>query len=200
MSFIKSNCKIVLASTSKIRADIMKDSGLQFDTGSPDFNEELFKDQNPHLNIKDLAIELAKGKALNVQNSAKDEVIIGCDQICEIEGDRIDKSNDEGDALNQLLKLSGKTHFQNNAVVITLNDEVIFENFTRVELKMHDFTKEQLTNYVKNDKPIGCAGSYKYESLGKILFEKVNGDHFSILGMNIQQVMSFLLRRNFIEI
>ena len=200
MSFIKSNYKIVLASTSQIRANIMKDSGLKFETRSPDFDEELFKIQNPNLNIKDLAIELAKNKALNVPDYKKDEIVIGCDQICEINAERLDKSTDENDALNQLLKLSGKTHFQNNAVAITLNNKVIFQNFTRVELKMHNLTKDQLARYVKKDMPIGCAGSYKYESLGKILFAKINGDHFSILGMNIQQILSFLLKNNFIEI
>ncbi len=198
MSLIKQNCKIILASSSKIRANIMRDAGIDFTVKSPDFDEDAFKNSRPDLSVEDLAIELAKNKALSIND--KDCLIIGCDQICEVNGQRLDKSKDENDAISQLKLMRGQKHCQNNGVVIVKNGEVIFEHFTKVYLTIHDLTDQQIINYVKQDQPIGCAGSYKYESLGKILFEKVEGDHFSILGMNVQEILSFLFKNKFIEI
>ena len=200
MGLIKSNCKIILGSSSKVRSEIMRNANLEFEVRNPDFDEEIFKNNNPQLKIQDLVTELAKNKALSIASSNNDELIIGCDQICEVEGKRIDKSKDKFDAISQLKLMSDKTHYQNNSVIIAKNGKIIFEHFTKVELKMHNLTESQIISYVDADNPIGCAGSYKYESLGKILFDKVDGDHFSILGMNIQQVMSFMFRNNYIKI
>ncbi len=200
MGFVKSNCKIILASSSKIRAKIMEDAGLEFKVEHPDFDEEIFKKDHPDLKVADLALELARNKALSISKSHKDSLVIGCDQICEVNGEKLDKSKDENDAIRQLMILSGKKHYQNNGVVIAKNGEIIFENLTKVELVMHELTKEQIISYVKKDQPIGCAGSYKYESLAKVLFSRVSGDHFSILGINIQQIISFLFKNNFIEL
>lgn len=200
MKLIKNNNIIILASKSKVRYDIMKQSGLDFTVKDSSFDEEKFKDDNPQLEIEDLVMELAKGKALGTKNAEPEEIIIGCDQICQLDNLRIDKSNDEEQALEHLMMLSGRIHYQNNAVVVVKNKEVIFSNYTKVKLTMHNHNEEQISNYIKADNPVGCAGSYKYESLGKVLFKEIEGDHFSILGMNIQKIISFLVSGNFITI
>ena len=199
MSLVKYNQEIILASTSKARKFLLDNAGIKYRAVAPNFDEEIFKSDNPELQIKDLCLELAKGKAMNVTNIDENAVIIGSDQICELDGKKIDKSKDSSDAFNQLKTLQGRTHYQNNAVVLMQNGEVIHSHFTKVELSMQKLNDDQIAAYVAEDDPVGCAGSYKYEANGKFLFERIDGDYFSIIGMNIQQIISFLFKNNFIE-
>ncbi len=200
MTFLKQNKKIILASSSSVRKQILNDVGLEFEAISPNFDEETAKKNNPHLSIKNLALFLAKGKALSISALHKNCLIIGSDQICEFENKAIDKSNNQDEAIKQLNTFNGKVHFQNNAVVVAYNNKIIFKKFSRVKLKMRKITHEQILSYVNSDQPWGCAGSYKYESLGKHIFEKINGDYYSILGLNLQPLLNFLHKRNFIKI
>ena len=71
---------------------------------------------------------------------------------------------------------------------------------SRVKLKMRKISANDIQSYVNADKPWGCAGSYKYESLGKHLFEKISGDYYSILGLNLQPLLCFLHRKKYINI
>ncbi len=200
MDFLQQNKKIILASSSMVRKQILQDVGLEFEAISPDFDEEIAKKENPSLAIKDLALFLAQGKALSISAHHKNCLVIGSDQICEFENKAISKSNNSDEAFSQLKAFSGKTHFQNNGVVIAYNNKIIFKKFSRVKLKMRKISDEQISAYVNTDKPWGCAGSYKYESRGKHLFEKIDGDYYSILGLNIQSLLSFLHKKKYIKI
>lgn len=197
---IKQDINIILASTSKIRKRIMEESGLEFKSISPDFDEEKGKAENQNLPINELALFLAKGKAASVSKENPESLVIGSDQICELLGEKIDKSNNEEQAISQLKKLNGKVHFQNNALVIMKNGEVIFQKISKVELEMRKMQEDEILSYVKMDQPWGSAGSYKYESLGKHLFAKINGDYYSILGLNIQEILNFLHQEKFIRL
>jgi septum formation protein len=199
MSIIKHNTKIILASSSAIRKKIMEDVGLDFEAISPDFDEEQAKNENPNLKIEDLALFLARGKALSISKKFPNHLIIGCDQICEVEGQKFDKSKDENEAFTQLKAMSGKTHYQNNGLVIALNDKIIFEKLTKVELKLRKISDDEIRSYIAIDKPWGSAGSYKYESFGKHLFAKLNGDCYSVLGLNIQEILNFLHDKKYIQ-
>ncbi len=197
---IKTNNKIILASSSWVRKKIMDETKIDYEVINPDYDEEKAKSEFLDKNIDQLALELAKGKALSVSKSHQDAIVIGSDQICEINNQKLDKSKDLEDAKQQLKKLSGKTHIQNNAVAIAKNNEIIFESLTKVKLTMRNLSNFEIDSYVAQDKPIGSAGSYKYESLAKHLFAKVEGDYYSILGMNIQEILNFLHNKNIIEI
>jgi len=193
------NCKIILASTSKVRKKILEEVGLKFAVVAPLYDEDLEK-KNLKLSPKKLAIFLAKEKALSVSREFKDAVIIGSDQVCEFEEKEISKSENSLEATAQLKKFSGKIHFQNNAVCVAKNGKVIFQNFSRVKLQMRKISGAEIANYVKIDQPWGCAGSYKYESLGKHLFEKISGDYYSVLGLAIQPLVAFLHQKKLISI
>ena len=152
------------------------------------------------MSTKKLAVFLATQKALSVSDKFKDVYVIGSDQVCEFDGREVSKSKDAKEALSQLKKFNGKKHFQNNATVVAFNGEIIFENFSRVELMMRNMSAKEIENYVKIDQPWGCAGSYKYESLGKHLFEKITGDYFSVLGLAIQPLISFFHQHKIIKL
>lgn len=149
---------------------------------------------------KKLAIFLASKKALSVSEKHPDSYVIGSDQVCEFNQKDISKSHNIQEAIEQLSTFNGQTHYQNNAVVVAYRGKIIFKNFTRVSLKMRQLTKQQIVDYVNFDKPIGCAGSYKYESLGQHLFEKIRGDYFAILGLSIQPLLNFFHSRKIINL
>jgi len=192
--------KLILASTSKIRKRILEESGLEFEITPPFFDEDKNKKQFSKLSPKKLAIILAEKKALSVSEKFPAAYVIGSDQVCEFEGKEISKSKNLAEASKQLKKFNGKIHFQNNAVVIALNGKIIFRNFSQVRLKMRKMSAKEIDNYVKIDQPFGCAGSYKYESLGKHLFEKISGDYYSVLGLAIQPLLAFLHAKKIISI
>jgi len=191
--------KIILASTSKIRQQLMAQSGVDFSVQKPFFDEDLEKIKYHNLKPQDLAVFLAKQKALSVSEKFPECLVIGADQACEFEGCEISKSKNRQEAISQLQKFSGKIHLQNNATVIAKNSQIIFENFSQVQLRMHDLNNSQIEKYVDFDQSWGCAGSYKYESLGKCLFAEVKGDYFAILGMAIQPLLSFLYQQEIIS-
>ena len=196
---IQSNCRIILASSSKVRQKILQEAGLKFEVMAPLYNEDEEKKNLKKMPPKKLALFLAKEKALSISRKFKDAVVIGSDQVCEFEKEEISKSKNAAEALAQLKKFNGKIHFQNNAVVIAKNGKIIFENFSRVELKMRKNSPGDIKKYVEHDQPWGCAGSYKYESLGKHLFEKISGDYFSVLGLAIQPLLAFLHHQKLIK-
>jgi septum formation protein len=196
---LKQNCDLILASTSKIRKKILQEAALKFEIVAPLFDEEKAK-KNLSLPSKKLAIFLAEGKALSISKKFPDAYVIGSDQVCELDGKEISKSKNSKEAISQLKKFNGKIHFQNNAVVIVFNGKIIFRNFSRVKLKMRKISASEIENYVKAEESWGCAGSYKYESLGKHLFEKVSGDYYSVLGLAIQPLLKFLHAEKLISI
>ena len=198
MSLVDQNFEIILASTSKVRKEILEAVGLEFLTISPDFDEEEAK-KTLNLKSPELALALAKGKALSISKKHPNSYVIGSDQVCEFEGMEVSKSRDISDVKNQLKKFNNKIHFQNNAVIVAFDNQVIFENSSLVKLKMRDLSDDEIIKYADFDQPIGCAGSYKYESLGKHLFEEVEGDYYSVLGLSIQPLLSFFHKQNIIK-
>lgn len=197
---LKHNCRLILASTSKVRKKILQEAALSFEVIAPTFDEDSEKKKLAKMPSKKLAIFLAEQKALSISKEFRDAYVIGSDQVCEFEKKEISKSKNPSEALKQLKKFNGKAHLQNNAVVVALNGKIIFRNFSQVKLKMRKMTSKEIENYVKADQPWGCAGSYKYESLGKHLFEKISGDYYSVLGLAIQPLLAFLHAKKLITI
>lgn len=197
---LRHNCRLVLASTSKIRKRILEEADLQFEVIAPTYDEDSEKKKLKKMPAKKLAIFLAEQKALSISEAFPDAYVIGSDQVCEFEKKEISKSNNATEALSQLKKFNGKIHFQNNAVVIAHRGKIIFRNFSQVKMKMRKLSANEIASYVKQDEPWGCAGSYKYESLGKHLFERISGDYYSVLGLAIQPLIAFLHAKKLLQI
>jgi len=200
MAKIKQKCHIILASSSSAREKILLDLGLDFKIINPNFDEEKAKTQIKHFTIKKQAIYLAQQKALSVSIFYPNALVIGSDQICELEGCPINKSQNRLDAIDQIKVLQGKTHIQNNSVCLYQNKTLLFKNFSKAKLTMRNLNDKEITNYVGLDKSWGCAGSYKFESLGRHLFSRVEGSDHSIIGMNILPLLNFLYQHKFISL
>jgi septum formation protein len=196
---IDHNCHLILASTSKIRKKILEEVGLKFEVMAPLFDEDAGK-KKVKLSPQKLAVYLAEQKALSISEKFPDAYVIGSDQVCEFEEKEISKSNNAVEALSQLKKINGKIHYQNNAVAVALNGKIIFKKFSRVKLTMRKMAISEIESYVNCDQPWGCAGSYKYESLGKHLFEKISGDYYSVLGLAIQPLLNFFHQKKLLKI
>jgi len=197
---IKQNRHIILASSSKIRAKILAEHGLKFEIIKPFYDEDNEKNFLPKMSCQDLSIFLAQKKALSVSEKFRDAIVIGVDQVCEFQKKAISKAQNVDQAIKQLTQFNGKIHYQNNGLVVCENNHIIFENFTKVRLKMRKLTSKQIQDYVIFEQSFGCAGSYKYESLGKHLFENINGDYFAVLGLSIQELLNFLHQNKIITI
>lgn len=196
---INQNCEIILASNSSARKLIMDDVGLKYQAVSPKFEEDVEK-YNINLSSSNLALYLATHKAMSLAIDYYNSYIIGSDQLCLLEGKEIFKSNTQNQAISQLKKLRNETHTQNNATVIIHQNKIVFKNISTAKLTMHDLTDKEIARYVEYDDPVGCAGSYKFESCGKYLFSQVNGSYHTILGLDIVPILSFFYKNKLINL
>ena len=186
--------KLVLASTSKYRKLLLDRLGLSYTAANPRVDEEAFT--APALDA--LALLLAKAKAESVAASHGDAYILGSDQLVDLAGERLGKPGTLEKAEEQLRLLSGKTHRLVTAVAL-LHPDGTLETALDVHLmRLREMTEAEIKRYVARERPIDCAGSYKVESLGISLCEKVEGADFTaIIGLPLIAVCGLLRRAGF---
>ena len=167
---------LILASTSVYRQSLLKKSGLSFQSLAPNCDEDEYKKHHP--NPADLAATLARAKAESIFKKHPQSVVIGSDQVLEINGKAYGKAGSAEKACDQLMEFSGKTHQLLTAVCV-LSPRGNFEHLQTTRLKMRPLTKETLQRYVLRDQSWDCAGSYKIEESGLLLFEEIQTDDWS---------------------
>ena len=181
---------IVLASESPYRRELLARLGVSFECASPHLDEDSTKKQ-----ISDslaLAKTLARLKAQKILANFPNHLVIGADQVLDLEGVIFSKPGTLKRAAEQLEALSGKTHKLITAVCLASSEKLIeFENVAK--LTMYALTPREIQDYVETDKPLNCAGSYKIESVGIRLFKKIETDDFtSIVGLPLIQLNAHL--------
>ena len=186
---------IILASASKIRAEILKNTGLLFSIKTSDVNEDELKKKLLNKSIQEEAKILACAKASNISQNHPNEYIVGADQICSLNDKIYSKPITMDNAIQQLTDLSGKTHKQTSAICLYYKNELIWSYVEEALLTMHDLNISEITRYLELDKPLNSCGSYKYESLGCHLFSKVSGQSETIQGFPIIPLLA-QLRKN----
>lgn len=182
--------RLILASKSPYRKELLERLNLTFDCLPSTVNEDLFKQE-----ITDpshLADTLAKQKALTVFNKNQDAVVIGSDQVAHYEGQILSKTGSFDKSCQQLEMLQGKTHqLITSVTVIGGHKKIQFQDIT--SLTMKSLSPLQIKNYVEIDNPIDCAGSYKIEKAGIGLFEKIETHDFSaIVGLPLMTLSKVL--------
>lgn len=178
--------KIILASKSPYRKELLSKLHIPFECLSSSVDEDKFKNE-----ITDpfkLATTLAYEKAQDVFKKNQDAIIIGSDQLGSIENKILSKPHTQENALKELMHLQGKEHKLITSVCILSKDSKIeFQNVTT--LKMKSLTEKQIQQYISIDKPFDCAGSYKLECSGIALFEKiVTDDQSAIIGLPLLEL------------
>lgn len=181
---------LILASTSKYRAALLNQLGLEFSAIAPPLDEEPYKNQG--YSPLELSQILSRLKAREVFSLHPGSCVIGSDQVCHHQGKILSKPKTTERAIDQLLSMQGETHELITSVTVTSPvGEETFSNITK--LTMRRLTQDEITRYVNEDQPLDCAGSYKLESTGIKLFSKIEmDDHTSIIGLPLIQLMTTL--------
>ncbi len=184
---------LILASGSFARQSMLKNAGFVFDVMPADIDEIAVKD-NFNSAFEELAEELAKQKAIHVSKTSGDAYVVGSDQILIFNDEVLSKAKDTNTAREKLKKLRGQMHTLISSVCVTRGEEVLFENTQEAHLTMHDFDDDFLERYIEGagDIVTQCVGAYALESTGIQLFSDIKGDYFTILGMPLLPLASFL--------
>ncbi|WP_306149162.1 MULTISPECIES: Maf-like protein [unclassified Roseibium] len=194
---------LVLASGSKIRAELMRNAGLTVDVNPANVDERAV--EVPLLEAgfppEDLASVLAEAKANDVSARRPGDLVIGADQILAFEGERRTKPDDMEAARRQLLAFSGKTHELLSAVVISKGGEAIWRHVSTARLTMRTLSPAFVGHYLAEagDDVLSSVGAYQLEGLGLQLFEKIDGDYFTILGLPMLPLLAQLRELGVIE-
>lgn len=186
--------KIVLASASPRRRELLQNMGLDFEIITSDGAEQVFENELPQDTVKRLSSE----KALNVAKRAPydDCIVIGADTVVAIDGKILGKPVDEGDAKRMLTLLSGRTHkvYTGVSVIETTSGERV-SDYVETEVKFVNLTERQIEKYVSSGEPMDKAGAYGIQDLGAMLVEKINGDYFNVVGLPVSRLAGILRER-----
>lgn len=185
---------MILASASLTRQRLLSQLGLSFRAVASPEDEQDLHERFRTLNPQELALQLALNKAKAVSELHPADAVIGCDQTAELEGVVLHKPDSVSDAHAQLLLMRGKTHALHAAFVIMRNGLVLAQHASTAYLTMRNFSDAWLESYVGGLdlgvlRSVGC---YQVEGPGLLLFEKIEGDHFTILGLPLLPLLASL--------
>jgi septum formation protein len=185
--------KLILASTSKYRKELLGRLGLAFETISPEVDEAPLANETPEL----MAIRLAQAKALAVSLSNPSTCVIGSDQVVDLNGVAMGKPGDHKNAMAQLQKLRGQTVKFHTAVCVAHAGSAKTVNVI-TEVKFRQLADDVLEAYLLAETPYDCAGSAKSEGLGICLLEHVRSDDpTALIGLPLITVCSLLREAGF---
>ncbi|MFD1511605.1 Maf family protein [Lacimonas salitolerans] len=191
--------KLILASGSSIRRQMLERAGVDFDVQVARVDEEMIRDALlvEQASPRDIADTLAEMKARKISDKRPGALVIGCDQVLSFDGRILSKPISVDDARDQLRALRGQRHQLLSAAVIVEDGQPIWRHVGTVRLMMREFSDTFLDGYLSRNWPgIGdSVGAYKLEEEGVRLFSRVEGDYFTVLGMPLLELLSYLTLR-----
>jgi septum formation protein len=191
---------LVLASRSKVRQKLLVDAGIPIEVCPADLDEREVESGAPSQQSSAVATFLSREKALSVELGNPGRLVLGADQLLALEGKRFSKPGDRAHARAQLLALSGRTHTLYSAVAVVQNATVLFEHVSTSRMTMRTLSDRFLEHYldVVGSAATESVGAYQFEGLGIQLFERVDGDYFTVLGLPLMEVLDFLRQDGFL--
>ncbi len=187
---------IYLASSSSYRRDLLDRVLDQFQSVSPDIDERNIEGLGP----TELAAQLARKKAEAVSRTARDALIIGADQVAVLDGQILGKPGTHQKAVEQLLAASGKTvRFRTAVCILDPVTRTRYEYVDKTKVRMRKFDRRLAETYLRHDEPYDCAGSFKIEGAGFVMFESVKTDDpTALIGLPMIWVAGKLLELGYI--
>ena len=185
---------LILASNSTTRVTLLRNAGLAFSTASPGVDETALKHQALQLGRTpgEIALALAQTKSLAIH--APGALVIGADQVLDLAGQILSKPGSLDGAQAQLRALSGCTHRLLSAISLAQDGVLLWQHTSIAHMTMRVLSEAEITRYLASAGPgiLQSVGAYHYEGLGAHLFSAVEGDYYTILGLPLLPLLSFL--------
>lgn len=202
MSLWRGTSPLILASQSGARKVLLANAGLAFEAVTADIDERGIQAASKLSNPREIGLLLAREKARAVSAHRPGSYVIGADQTLAL-GDRLfNKPAGRIQALAQLRDLSGHSHELNSAVAVAHDGKIVFEDVSVARMTMRQMSEAELSAYLDaaGDAVTTSVGAYQLEGLGIHLFERIEGDHFTILGLPLLPLLAFLRRERLIAV
>jgi septum formation protein len=185
---------IVLASQSASRKAMLAAAGVEFSASPAHLDERALEAELAGAGPAEVALALAETKALAVSRERADALVLGSDSLVEVAGQRFDKPASRDDAARHLRFFSGKIMQLHSAAALARGDQVIWKHAAMASLRVIDMSDDFIDGYLEAEWPAvaGCVGVFRIEARGVQLFESIDGDHFTVLGMPLLPVLGAL--------
>jgi septum formation protein len=192
---------LLLASKSDIRGKVLAAAGLRFGIRPAQIDERAIEAEAGAIGAVAAAQLLARAKAAAVAANHPGNLVLGADQTLALDAARFSKPKNRAEAVAQLRTLRGRTHELHSALTLMRDGEVLFELVDTARLTMRDFSDRFLDDYLDmaGDVALSSVGGYQLEGIGIHLFEKVEGDYFTILGLPLLPLLAYLRRSGFVD-
>jgi septum formation protein len=187
---------LVLASGSAVRRNLLEAAGIPVRVHPADIDERRLEADASSMPPANIAALLARTKASAVAKSSSGRLVLGADQILTLDGKRFAKPPDRAAARAQLRALAGRTHELHSAVAVVQDEALLFQHADTARLTMRSFSDEFLDRYLDTagNAVTASVGAYQLEGPGIQLFERIEGDYFTILGLPLLPTLDFLRR------
>lgn len=188
--------RLVLASKSAARRSMLENAGVTFEVRVAGVDEDAIKASSGDLDAAALAVRLAEAKALAVSRDDETAWVLGSDQTLAFDGGLVSKAASREAARERLKTMRGRTHQLHSGAALAVKGEIVWSGVDTVEMRMRDFSDTFLDAYLaaEGEALLSCVGSYRLEGLGSQLFEAVDGDYFTVLGLPLWPVLAELRR------
>ncbi|KAB2868034.1 MAG: Maf-like protein [Bauldia sp.] len=187
---------VVLASASPFRRKMLEDAGVAVETARSGIDERAVEAavEGSGITPEELAAILAEAKARDVSERMPGRLVVGADQTLSLGDEVLHKARDMEEARRRLLALSGRTHQLNSAVVLARDGQVLWRHVGVARLTMRPLDPAFVGRHLSQvgDKVLGSVGAYQIEGEGIQLFERIEGDHFTIVGLPLLPLLAKL--------
>ncbi len=188
--------EIILASKSKVRKEILKKNGIQCVVSPSNIDEDPVKESllNEGASPEIISKNLAELKANKVSQKNHDVLVLGADSVIDLNGELISKPENRIEAFNILKKLNGKKHSLISSVCISKNGSMIWDYTDKAYLIMKNLSDEELKAYLEkiSDEALYAYNVYQIEGEGRNLFESINGDENTIMGLPVEKIKEYV--------
>ena len=188
--------KIILASKSEVRKDILDKNDIECVVEPSNVDEDPVKESllKERASSEIISKNLAELKANKVSMKKNDEIVLGADSVIDLEGELISKPENREEAMEILRKLNGKSHFLISSVCISKNGSMIWNYTDKAKLTMKNFSDDELKKYLSkiSDETLYAYNVYQIEGEGRKLFRTIEGDEDTIMGLPVKKIKQYL--------